>query len=48
MTKAHAPVPVDNGFVPPRERFLASPDRAPDGDEAPRDRGPDALLELAQ
>lgn len=35
------------GVTPPRQRFLASPDRTPAGAEAPRDRGPDALLELA-
>lgn len=35
------------GLVPPRQRFLASGDRTPEHDEAPRDRGPEALVELA-
>ncbi|MEZ5176813.1 MAG: oxygenase MpaB family protein [Acidimicrobiales bacterium] len=35
------------GLVPPRHRFLDSADRAPKRAEAPRDRGPEALLELA-
>ena len=35
------------GLTPPRQRYLASADRAPERDEAPRDRGPEALLELA-